>query len=112
MLTLLAVIFLLLAWTAVVVYVKSRSYRQIEDSWILKENRFGLVIGDLGGMPVSIPHHFAHFVEYEGDPRFLEPRKGTPPMRGYQSKLRSFGFEVRFPDMMPLTDETRQEKNK
>lgn len=26
------------------------------------------VVGDLGGMPVTIPRHLAEFVEYEGDP--------------------------------------------
>jgi hypothetical protein len=57
------------------------------------------VIGDLGGMPVSIPRHFANFVEYDGDPGWGEKRKGPIPDRTYQSKLNSFGFKVRFPDM-------------
>lgn len=26
------------------------------------------VVGDLGGMPVTIPHHFASYVEYDDDP--------------------------------------------
>jgi hypothetical protein len=68
------------------------------------------VIGDLGGVPVSIPKPYAHFVEYDGDPHFMEPRKGPPPKRTFQSRLRSFGFEIRYPDMAPLTDETEKQQ--
>jgi hypothetical protein len=57
------------------------------------------VIGDLGGVPVKIPHYFANYVEYDGDPSFGEKRAGAVPARTYQSKLASFGFKVRFPDM-------------
>lgn len=55
--------------------------------------------GDLGGVPVTIPRHFADFVEYDDDPGWGEKRKGTQPERTYQSKLRSFGYYTRFPDM-------------
>jgi hypothetical protein len=61
------------------------------------------VIGDLGGIPVKIPHYFAHYVEYDGDPGFGEKRKGERPIRNYQSKLMSFGFKVRIPDMAGLS---------
>jgi len=57
------------------------------------------VVGDLGGVPVTIPRHFANFVEYEGDPGWSEKRKGSVPKRTHQSKLSSFGYDVRFPDM-------------
>lgn len=61
------------------------------------------VVGDLGGMPVTIPSYFANFAEYEGDPGWGEKRKGPRPERNHQSKLVSFGFEVRFPDMAGLS---------
>lgn len=61
------------------------------------------VVGDLGGMPVTIPSHFANFVEYDGDPGWGEKRKGPRPERTHASKLRSFGFYVRFPDMAGLS---------
>lgn len=61
------------------------------------------MVGDLGGVPVTIPSHFANFVEYEGDPGFAEKRKGAVPKRTHQSKLVSFGYEVRFPDMAGLS---------
>lgn len=108
----LALILLIVAAAATVLYVGLNPYRQLASSWVFKENQVGPVIGDLGGIPVSIPHHSARFVEYEGDPHFLEPRKGPTPTRTYQSKLRSFGFDVRFPDMAPLIDATREEKRK
>ena len=62
------------------------------------------VVGDLGGMPVTIPSHFANFAEYDGDPGFGERRVGSRPERTHQSKLRSFGFNVRFSDMVGLSD--------
>lgn len=63
----------------------------------------GDVIGDLGGVAVRIPPHFANYVEYDGDPGFGEKRQGPVPQRNFQSKLMSFGFEVRFPDMAGRT---------
>ena len=57
------------------------------------------VVGDLGGAPVNIPRHFANYVEYEGDPGWGEKRKGPKPKRTHQSKLTSFGYDTRFPDM-------------
>ncbi|MDR1461782.1 MAG: hypothetical protein LBI68_01400 [Azoarcus sp.] len=60
------------------------------------------VIGDLGGMKVIIPRHYAEYVEYDGDPRFGEKRKGPRPERTFDSRLRSFGMDVRFPDMKGL----------
>lgn len=91
---------------------KSDRIEHLSDSWVLKENRNGPVIGDLGGVPVSIPKPYANFVEYDGDPHFMEKRKEPTPKRTYQSKLASFGFEVRYPDMAPVTDETSSEKRK
>ncbi|GAB3359470.1 MULTISPECIES: hypothetical protein [Giesbergeria] len=57
------------------------------------------VVGDLGGVPVTIPRHFANFVEYEGDPGWGEKRKGPRHERTHQSRLVSFGYDTRFPDM-------------
>ncbi|MBX9901817.1 MAG: hypothetical protein K2Y28_13630 [Burkholderiaceae bacterium] len=60
-------------------------------------------VGDLGGMPVTIPHYFANYVEYEDDPGWGEKRVGPVPKRNHQSKIVSFGFKVRFPDMAGLS---------
>jgi hypothetical protein len=68
------------------------------------------VIGHLGGVPVSIPKEFAYFVEYDGDPGFLEKRKGPIPKRTYESGICSFGFDIRYPDMMPVNAQTKKDK--
>lgn len=62
------------------------------------------VIGDLGGMKVSIPRHVAEYVEYDGDPGWSGKRKGPEAVRTYDSRLMSFGFRVRFPDMATLSN--------
>jgi hypothetical protein len=64
-----------------------------------RDAKTAFVVGDLGGVPVKIPDYFANYVEYDGDPGFGERRRGARPQRTYQSKLASFGFAVRFPDM-------------
>ncbi|MFZ4285638.1 hypothetical protein [Variovorax sp. HJSM1_2] len=58
---------------------------------------------DLGGMRVSIPAYFATYVEYDGDPGWGEKRTGKTPQRTPASRLRSFGFDVRYPDMAGLS---------
>jgi hypothetical protein len=79
----------------------------LTDSWQFKEKHDGPAIGNLGGVPVRIPTEFAHFVEYDADPGFLEPRKGPVPERTQQSRLRSFGFDVLYPEMLGLTQQTQ-----
>lgn len=91
-------------------YLIGKPYRQLSNSWMAKEKQVGPVIGDLGGIPVAIPDHFARFVEYDSDPHFLESRNGPRPTRTFQSKLRSFGFDVRYPDLAPSTLENMREK--
>lgn len=58
------------------------------------------VIGDLGGMKVRIPKHYAEYVEYDGDPGFGEKRStAAQAQRSFSSGLSSFGMNVHFPDM-------------
>ncbi|MGC8209770.1 hypothetical protein [Ralstonia pseudosolanacearum] len=74
--------------------------RHLFADWIIQEERrTDPAIGHLGGTPVSIPRPYAHFLEYDGDPGFTEPRKGPRPERTFESGIRSFGFEVHYPDM-------------
>ena len=68
------------------------------------------VIGDLGGLKVRIPRHYAEYVEYDGDPGWGKKREGPIPERTFDSKLSSFGISVRFPDMKGLeSTELREE---
>ncbi|WP_197326591.1 hypothetical protein [Ralstonia solanacearum] len=74
--------------------------RHLFADWMIQEERrTDPAIGHLGGTPVSIPRPYAHFLEYDGDPGFTEPRKGPRPQRTSESGIRSFGFEVHYPDM-------------
>jgi hypothetical protein len=69
------------------------------------------VIGDLGGVPVRIPLQFAKSVEYDDDPAILEPRLKSVPVRNFSSRLRSFGFDFRYPDMAgPGSEEARKDQ--
>lgn len=56
------------------------------------------VIGDLGGVPVEMPRDAVHLVEYNGNPSWGEVREGAVPKRTYESKISSFGFDVRYTD--------------
>ncbi|GHT96783.1 hypothetical protein FACS1894116_14380 [Betaproteobacteria bacterium] len=85
-------------------------FNPLAGSWVFTGNQEKFVIGDLGGRPVSIPRDFARFVEYDGDPGFMKKREVPVPKRTYQSRLRSFGYEVRYPDMAGRSRETAQEK--
>ncbi len=55
-------------------------------------------IGDLGGVPVDLPKNLVHLVEYDGDPAWGKKREGPKPARSYDSKINSFGFDVRYTD--------------
>jgi hypothetical protein len=55
-------------------------------------------IGDLGGVPVDLPKNLVHLVEYDGDPAWGKKREGPKPTRSYDSKINSFGIDVRYTD--------------
>ncbi len=69
------------------------------------------MIGNLGGVTVAIPRAFARFVEYDTDPHFTKRTFWSSPQRTFQSRLRSFGFEVRYPDMASVEVRTAEEKD-
>jgi len=58
----------------------------------------GIVIGDLGGVPVEMPRESVHLLQYNGDPGWGEARVGPIPERTYESKIFSFGFDIRYTD--------------
>jgi len=93
---------LFLIWLSVWQIDFDRSLESFTQSFgssnVTKRDPSAPVIGELGGLKVSIPGEFARFVEYEGDPHFMEKRKGPSPEKTINSKIRSFGFEIRFPD--------------
>lgn len=58
--------------------------------------RHAPAVGHLGGHPVVIPSEYANLLEYDDDPHFMTPRKGTAPVRTAQSGIRSFGFDISY----------------
>jgi len=67
------------------------------------------VVGNLGGLPVRLPRYAVQYVEYDGDHGWSGKRQGPVPERTMESKLTSFGFDVRYPDMQ-LIDSYATEK--
>lgn len=57
------------------------------------------VVGDLGGVPVTMPAAQVRLVEYAGDPGWDGPPLAVVPRRTHASRLVSFGLDVRWPDM-------------
>ena len=73
-------------------------------SHVFSENR----IGDLGGTPFDLPKSLVHLVEYNGDPAWGKKREGSKPTRSYDSKINSFGFDVRYTDNTILDKSNRR----
>ncbi|WP_157768750.1 hypothetical protein [Paracidovorax avenae] len=56
------------------------------------------VRANLGGIFVAIPSYFVEYLEYDGDPGWRDKGRARP-VRTLDSKIASFGFDVRYPDM-------------
>jgi hypothetical protein len=69
------------------------------------------VIGDLGGVSVEIPRDYARFVGYNKGKYLKENSSDKKANPAYQSKLRSLGFEVRYPDMASVKVQSKEEKD-
>lgn len=69
------------------------------------------VTGNLGGVPVEIPRDYARFVGYNKGRYLKENSSDKKVAPAYQSKLRSLGFEVRYPDMASVKVQTKEEKD-
>lgn len=69
------------------------------------------VVGNLGGLPVRLPRYAVELVEYDGDPGWSGRRQSTVPERTMDSRLTSFGFDIRYPDMQ-MVDSYAIEKEK
>lgn len=81
------------------------------ESHVASQPHPGFAIGDLGGMPVKMPRYMAEMLEYDGDPGWSPAPDWRPPVRTFESKINSFGFDVRYPDGQTLDSwERREEK--
>lgn len=70
------------------------------------------VVGNLGGLPVRLPRYAVQYVEYDGDPGWSGKRQGPVPERTMESKLTSFGFDVRYPDMQMIDSYATENEQK
>ncbi|MDP3332489.1 MAG: hypothetical protein Q8Q40_05600 [Methylococcaceae bacterium] len=111
-LALLVLILLIIGGAAFVWYRAVSPFYELGTAMTRNDSARKPTIGDLGGIPISIPPGIARFVEYQDDPGFMKPRKGPIPVRTLQSKFRSFGFEMRFPDKALVRDETPEQAKK
>lgn len=71
------------------------------------------LVAELGGMRVEIPYFFARYFEFNGDPGWGEKKSFFSKKSEGLRKLRSFGFDVRYPDMAGLSSpEMERDKSK
>lgn len=59
------------------------------------------VEGNLGGLPVRLPRNAVHLVEYDGEPSWSKSQ--NPKSRTIETGIKSFGFYVRYPDMLMVS---------
>lgn len=76
-----------------------------------KDSEKKAVIGNLGGVPVIIPEPYVFLYSYDDDPHFMEIDDWQAPERTFESRFRSIGFEVRYPDMAPVKEKKREKTN-
>jgi hypothetical protein len=69
----------------------------------------GYRVGNLGGMPVNIKANLIQpIVEYDGDPSVWTGEPRNRVARTYESKINSFGFEMRYTDGAMMTWRERE----
>lgn len=112
-----ASLLLLLAGAMLWFWLKYVGQPYFFNPWLPPQLRFDVpaakdLVGDLGGMPVIIPRHFPRLVEYDGDPGWGGKRQGPRPERTHASRLKSFGVDIRYPDMAGLSSRELEDDKK
>lgn len=102
------VVYLLVAWEYSSSSFKSLVYGYIDHKQHGKNDNYQLV-GDVGGVPVSMSRTVIRSVTYDDEEHYKQQRKPIPLERDrtFKDKLASFGFDIRYPDMLLLTPEIR-----
>lgn len=78
----------------------------LHDTWQAHETQPAVAQGLLGGTAVRIPAAFARLLEYDDDPELFEARSTQPSPHTRPSPIRSFGFDVLYPEMLGVTPDT------
>lgn len=68
------------------------------------------VVGNLGGLPVRLPHYAVHLVEYDGEPSWGKSKNSAP--RTEATGIKSFGFYARYPDMQMIDSYATEKEQK
>lgn len=80
--------------------------RSLQDTWQAHETPSAVVTGRLGDTSVRIPAAFANLLEYDDDPALFEARQRASN-HSAQSPIRSFGFDILYPEMIGVTPATQ-----
>lgn len=92
----------LIAWR----FAATPSGLSLQDTWQAHGTTVEVATGRLGNTPVRIPAAFAKLLEYDDDPGLFEARQKAP-VRTSQSPIRSFGFDILYPEMLGVTPATQ-----
>lgn len=68
------------------------------------------VVGNLGGLPVRLPHYAVHLVEFDGEPSWGKSKNSAP--RTDATGIKSFGFYTRYPDMQMIDSYATEKEQK
>ncbi|MFZ5560525.1 MAG: hypothetical protein ACOY41_03180 [Pseudomonadota bacterium] len=98
-------------WLVIALLVFSVFFIFLRISSCSENSRNDLVVGNLGGVPVEIPRAYTRFVEYNQASSFLEYISAVFLKRSYDSKLRGFAFETRYPDMASAEVKTKADED-
>lgn len=73
---------------------------EYEDEFLITPYKRGYYVGDLGGKPARLTHGTVMFVQYQEDDisSGTERKNRDFRIRTYSSKIRSFGFTMRYTD--------------
>lgn len=89
----------------ILIFVYFLSYKIFSEFKLknIEKSVFENVTGVIGGVPVSIPQKYAHFLEFNGGHNFFDNKKNMEMPKTDKKPIRSFGFRVSRNEMAKLS---------